>query len=150
MCWPGSNHFLRIDPNRWWLIWWLLFHSMQCYFRSTTGIGPWPHIISFNIYIYKWHTVVTGIQNTLRFFANDCLIYRHISSPEDHCILQEYLNRLTMWTATWHKDDVSTHIIMQISNARHKRSFAYTYTMQRFSLHIASWSSLLLGCCPRP
>ena len=48
--------------------------------------------------------VAADIQSTLRLFADYCLIYRRINSPEDHYILQEDLNRLTVWAATWQMD----------------------------------------------
>ena len=96
------------------------------------------HII-FNIpYI---NDIVADMQSTIWPFADDCLIYKHISSPEEHCILQEDLNRL-MWAATWQMNfNVDKYSIMQFSNARHKISFSYT--MQRLPLFIIDCHSYL-------
>ena len=72
--------------------------------------------------------IVADIQSKIRLFADDCLIYRRINSPEDHYILQEDLNRLTVWAATWQMNfNVGKcNIMMQFSNARHKKIF-YLY-----------------------
>ena len=78
----------------------------------------------------------------IRLFADDCLIYRCISSPADQCILQEDLNRLATCTATWQMDfNVDEYNIMQFSNARHKSSFSYT--MQGLPLCIVDRHSYL-------
>jgi len=37
----------------------------------------------------------------IRLFADDSLLYRRISSPEDTAILQQDLDRLQQWEATW-------------------------------------------------
>ena len=49
-------------------------------------------------------TLLMVFKVLLDFFADDCLIYRCISSPADQCILQEDLNRLSTWAATWQMD----------------------------------------------
>jgi len=36
-----------------------------------------------------------------RLFADDCIVYRHITSDQDQAILQEDLNRLADWEAKW-------------------------------------------------
>ena len=38
------------------------------------------------------------LDSRVRLFANDCLIYREIKSPDDHRILQQDLDRLTEWS----------------------------------------------------
>lgn len=42
-----------------------------------------------------------GIASNIRLFADDCLLYRTINSPQDGEILQKDLDRLHKWTNTW-------------------------------------------------
>ncbi len=41
------------------------------------------------------------VQSTVRLFADDCLLYRSIKSPEDQAILQRDLTALESWAQTW-------------------------------------------------
>jgi len=59
-----------------------------------TVLGP----LMFLLYI---NDITQGINSPLRLFADDCLLYRIISSIEDTVRLQEDLNRLSEWTDTW-------------------------------------------------
>ena len=40
--------------------------------------------------------------STTRLFADDCALYKRISSPHDAKLLQEDLDALQMWERTWH------------------------------------------------
>jgi len=61
-----------------------------------------------------------------RLFADDCIIYRQITSHEDQDILQEDLNRLAEWETTWgmefHPQKCS---YLRITRARQPRLFNY-------------------------
>ena len=39
--------------------------------------------------------------SSTRLFANDCILYRKITTPEDATLLQQDLNRLQDWEKTW-------------------------------------------------
>ena len=41
------------------------------------------------------------VQSSVRLFADDCLLYRPIKSPEDQHILQQDLSALEAWTVKW-------------------------------------------------
>ena len=101
------------------------YYSTPCNVISRVPQGSVLGPTLFLIYI---NDIVADIQSTIRLFADDCLIYRRINSPEDYYILQEDLNRLTMSAATWQMDfNVGKCNIMQFSNARHKSSYTYVY-----------------------
>ena len=44
---------------------------------------------------------VVDTQTAVRLFADDCLLYRSIQSPEDHLQLQRDLNALAEWGLAW-------------------------------------------------
>ena len=100
------------------------YYSTPCDVISGVPQGSVLDPTLFLIYI---NDIVDGIQSIIRLFADDCLIYRRISSPADQCILQKDLKRLSTWASTWQMDfNVGKYNIMQFSNinARHKSSLA--------------------------
>ena len=52
----------------------------------------------FLIYI---NDIAENINSNIRLFADDCVVYQQIDSPQDHVILQEDLNNLFDWSNTW-------------------------------------------------
>ena len=61
-----------------------------------TVLGP----LLFLIYINDMPSVVSK-GTFIRLFADDCLVYRYIHSPEDQNILQSDLNKLQQWSERW-------------------------------------------------
>ena len=57
---------------------------------QATVLGPLPFLIFIN-YIHD------NIDSQIRFFADDCLVYRIINSPNDCLKLQEDLSFLSDW-----------------------------------------------------
>ena len=67
-----------------------------------------------------------NINSRTRLFADDCILYRQITSETDQRLLQEDLDRLATWEKTWgmefHPQKCS---VMRISRARVARNFQY-------------------------
>ena len=59
-----------------------------------TVLGP----LMFLLYI---NDIDTSISSSIRLFADDCVLYRVIKSPQDNLILQQDLTQLAQWTDTW-------------------------------------------------
>ena len=59
-------------------------------------LGP----LLFNLFINDMPDVVTN-GTSIRLFADDCLAYREIRTPEDQVILQGDRTRLQQWAALW-------------------------------------------------
>jgi len=59
-----------------------------------TVLGP----LMFLLYI---NDIDTNITSSIRHYADDCVLYRVIKSPQDRILLQEDLNKLKQWTQTW-------------------------------------------------
>ena len=82
-------------------------------------LGP----VLFLIFI---NDIPEDINSRTRLFADDCILYRQISSENDQQLLQEDLDRLATWEKTWgmefHPQKCS---VMRISRARTPRTFQY-------------------------
>ena len=57
-------------------------------------LGP----VLFPVYI---NDIVTDIDSKVNLFADDCALYREITSEEDAAILQRDLDRLYKWSCDW-------------------------------------------------
>ena len=68
-------------------------YSSPCSVTSGVPQGSVLGPVLFLIYI---NDITSNIHSQLRLFADDCLIYHPISSPEDHTILQNDLVKLSI------------------------------------------------------
>ena len=98
--------------------------SSPCSVTSGVPQGSVLGPVLFLIYI---NDIVTNIHSQLRLFADDCLVYRPIYSPEDHKILQSDLDTLSTWADIWQMEfNVSKCCIMQIFTLHSASEFSYT------------------------
>ena len=73
-------------------------HSSSCSVLSGVSQGSVLGPLLFIIYI---NDLPISISSKIRLYADDVIIYRAILSSEDASILQEDLNKLVSWAATW-------------------------------------------------
>uniref|UniRef100_A0A131YPE6 Endonuclease/reverse transcriptase n=1 Tax=Rhipicephalus appendiculatus TaxID=34631 RepID=A0A131YPE6_RHIAP len=57
-------------------------------------LGPLLFLIFIN-------DIPANISSSIRLFADDCVLYRRISSTNDQLILQEDLNKIVNWCSVW-------------------------------------------------
>jgi len=78
---------------------------------------------------------MTNIQSTVRLFADDCLIYQSINSPNVQQLLQQDLNTLGKWAATWQMEfNVNKCCILQLSKHHNKAIFPYQMSNKLFKV----------------
>ena len=74
-----------------------------------TLLGP----LMFLLYI---NDISNNLTSHIRLFANDCVIYRTISSLEDPLCLQEDLDRIFNWTTRWQMhSNVQKFVVLRCS-----------------------------------
>ena len=79
--------------------------------------------------------IADSINSTIRFFADDCVVYRQIDSPEDHLTLQKDLQKLVSWSNTWQMEfNVDMCAVMSFGTLRNKSKF--NYKMKNQSLQV--------------
>ena len=92
----------------------------------TSGV-PQGSVLGPVLFLLYINDIVTNIHSQMRLFADDCLIYRPIHSPEDQNILQSDLDKLSAWGDVWQmKFNVQKCCIMQLSTSPSTNSFCYT------------------------
>ena len=91
-----------------------------------TILGP----LLFLIYI---NDIGKDLSSNVRLFADDCVLYREISSLCDCTLLQHDINLLHKWTQKWHLVLSTTKCkVMNISLK--KKSLSFTYTINNVAL----------------
>ena len=84
-----------------------------------TVLGP----LLFLLYI---NDLPENLTSTPRLFADDCLLYRTISSDKDAADLQMDLDELTKWQEMWQmRFNASKCYVMHMSTARTTKSYNY-------------------------
>ena len=73
-------------------------YSSPC--KVTSGV-PQGTVLGPKLFLLYINDLISNIQSTVRLFADDCLIYRPINSPNDHQLLQQDLYTLNTWAKTW-------------------------------------------------
>ena len=82
----------------------------------------------FLIYI---NDIAESINSNIRLFADDCVVYRQIDSPQDHSILQDDLNKLVDWSNTWQmKFNVDKCVVMTFGTLKNKSKYEYKMNNQ--------------------
>lgn len=85
-----------------------------------TVLGP----ILFLIFI---NDIAENIKSDIRLFADDCLLYRTITTSEDHHILQQDLDRLLHWADAWQMQfNADKCFVMPTTLARSPSTYDYT------------------------
>lgn len=74
------------------------FNSSLCPVMSGVPQGSVLGPLLFLIYI---NDLPISISSSIKLFADDCVIYRNITSPSDHVILQSDLDNISSWCDTW-------------------------------------------------
>lgn len=93
-------------------------------------LGP----LLFLIYI---NDLPNNISSCMRIFADDCIIYRPISSPDDHLTLQSDLHRINDWCNKWLMS-LNTEKCKIISFTRKQNVCTFHYTINNSALSQAS------------
>ena len=66
----------------------------------TSGV-PQGSVLGPLLFLTYINDISVNLSSSCRLFADDCILYRNISSAADAKILQEDLNKLAQWAKTW-------------------------------------------------
>ena len=108
------------------------------YVPVTSGV-PQGSVLGPALFLLYINDITEGVTSQMRLFADDSIIYREITTPNDHKILQEDINRLTNWAHTWQMDfNVDKCYLLSITKKPKPSHFNYTMNgklLQRTSSH---------------
>ena len=79
--------------------------------------------------------ITDEVSSSLCLFADDCILYRKIKSPEDSISLQKDLNLLSHWASTWQMNfNASKCVVLRCS--RSPMPILYNYRLNDHVLDI--------------
>ena len=78
-----------------------------------------------------------------RLFADDCLLYRHISSQQDSALLQQYLTALEGWETTWQMQFHPQKCTVIRINSNRRRIINTNYQIHGHTLEVVDSSKYL-------
>ena len=89
----------------------------------TSGV-PQGTVLGPTLFLIYINNIAENINSNIRLFADDCVVYRQIDSPQDHVILQDDLNKLGDWSNTWQmKFNVDKCVVMNFRTSRTKTKY---------------------------
>lgn len=119
----------------------------------TSGV-PQGSVIGPLLFLIFINDLPSDITSSIRLFADDCIIYRKITSPSDHTALQQDLDRVTTWCSDWQMSlNVDKCNQMTFTRKRSLSTFQYfldgsplrpTSSYKYLGIHLASnlsWAS---------
>ena len=72
------------------------------------------------LFLFHINDLPDAVKSSVRFFADDCLLYREINSQNDHNKLQKDLENLEKWADNWGmKFNATKYYIMSIKKKTH-------------------------------
>ena len=105
--------------------------SPRVYVKSGVPQGTVLGPLLFLLYI---NDITVGLKSDIRLFADECVLYRTINSPEDAAMLQYDLNTLVQWSNTWQMSfNASKCSLLRIH--KKKAPLQTSYTMLEHTLN---------------
>ena len=102
-----------------------------------TVLGP----VLFLVFI---NDIPDSISSPIRLFADDCVIYRKIETPQDSQALQQDLTRVGNWETTWLMEfNVKKCHTIRITRQRERNIITSTYYLHNSPLEIVSSAKYL-------
>ena len=113
--------------------------------RNVLSGVPQGSVLGPVLFLIFINDITEHIDSHIRLFADDCLMYKIIHSPEDHTILQKDLTLLTNWAKRWQMEfNIHKCKMMQITTCFDISR--YIYIMNNIPLEFVDQHNYL-GVC---
>lgn len=94
--------------------------------KVTSGV-PQGSVLGPLLFLVFINDLPVGISSSIRLFADDCVLYRRVSTTNDQSLLQDDLNLIQSWCSTWlMKLNETKCKFMHVSRKRSNLHFSYT------------------------
>ena len=100
--------------------------SLSSWEQVTSGV-PQGSVLGPALFLLYINGINQHLQSDIRLFADDSIIYKEITSPSDHNVLQKDLESLATWSNTWLMSfNVKKCAIMSVTLKKKPSLFSYT------------------------
>ena len=117
----------------------------------TSGV-PQGSVLRPLLFLAYINDITTNLSSSCRLFADDCILYRKIDTPDDAKILQEDLRKLEIWEETWGmKFNIEKCMILAITLKHNPYIAAYTlHCIKLNPVASAKYLSINYEACIQP
>lgn len=127
----------------------------------TSGV-PQGSVLGPLLFLIYINDLPVNISSRIRLFADDCIIYRSISSFNDHLALQNDLNLISNWCAAWQmtlnsnkckvvsfsRKRVNSEFVYSINNTTVSQAASYKYLGVHLTPNL-SWNTHVTAVCAK-
>ena len=134
-----------------WVNTWLTRRSQQVALDGTfsdsiavhSGV-PQGTVLGLLMFLLYINDITEHVNSPLRLFADDCLLYRIITTKEDAIQLQHDLDQLHEWATKWQlRFNVTKCIIMRFTSCRSLSPIIFSYKLNNHNLGTSNQHSYL-------
>ena len=139
-------------PTRRWIRHWLKGRKQKVVIDGemsescdvTSGV-PQGSVLGPLLFLIFINDIALGLNSTIRLFADDAILYRPMTSPDDHRILQEDLLTLSRWADTWCMEfnTGKCYVLLIQTKAQKRDSVSNPYMMKQVELSRVSDTAYL-------
>lgn len=102
----------------------------------TSGV-PQGSVLGPLLFLIFINDLPQNISSQLRLFADDCILYRTIITPDDHLLLQNDLNLVSLWCSTWQMT-LNSDKCKVMSFSRKHSNFSFSYVLNNTAVPLTS------------